>query len=175
MVLKDKIYWKRLVIVCAILIISWGFIYFGYDYNAVFKELSVLINSPKRQQGVWAFCFIFCGAHYFCVTRKQPDRFDFIIRTSNSFQNFVLTFSTLAIVINSCLSVTSGLINEFTGTSKFFINVNALDYFSISAGVLFNLIWAFVELVKIVESTFKRGENNTSEVLPLPDENVKQN
>lgn len=173
MKLNDKFYWQRLLLVCAILLVAWAGIYFGYDYNGFFKQLSESLNSPKRQQGVWVFCSIVCGAHYFYVTRSQPDRFDFIIRTSNSFQNFVLAFSTLAIVLNSCLSVTSGLINEFTGTSKFFINASTLDYYSIAAGVGFNLIWSFMEVAKMFESIFVKAKENTSDIVPVNEKEPK--
>ncbi|MDP1814049.1 MAG: hypothetical protein Q8K92_06330 [Leadbetterella sp.] len=142
----------------------------SYGFIDVFKRITSLLDANKRIVFIWILCIVICSFHYFSVVRVNKSESKFLLNTSNDFLNLVSSFTTFSVVINSSLTLISGIISEFIGVKKLFVNATTLDFYTILASSFFPIIWSITQMVDILNDSLK---SNIQTKTPIVEEKEK--
>jgi hypothetical protein len=159
--------WHRVIAFIATLLLVEIALY-RFDHKEIFSSVSNYLENPHRTSLVWGFCIVVCSFHYFYVVLEGKESSKFFVKTSNDFLDLVSAFTTYAVVMNSSLRVLSGIIKEFIGQGKIFVNANTLDFYTILASNFLPIIWIFSQLVNllIITINFKSVEIKKPSIEP---------
>lgn len=149
---------KIVIFVVALFFLEYIFLSFGF--KDVFRKVYSFLDDERRVIFIWILCTVICSFHYVFAIVMKNGVSKFFIKTSNDFLDLVSAFTTYSVVVNSSLTLVSGIIKEFIGDRKLFITATTLDFYTILGSSIFPIIWAFAQLYSI----FLEGLKNSSHV-----------
>ncbi len=124
--------------------------FYFFKFDDLIKLTCEKIDSDFRKTAVWILVTSICFFHYLIVVLHKNGDSKFLIKTSNSFLDLVSTLTSFSIVLNSSLSLVSGILKAYFTGDKLFAITGEFDLVTIFTSSLFPIVWVSMQLYQLL-------------------------
>lgn len=150
---KKKLSWKKFLPLIIIIIIGIIGIVSGYAQREnIFDLLLSIFGYEYRTELIWFISIIIGIFHFYHTAKKKISKYAWI-NTSYPFLNSMFTISGIAIIFNSCMSISKGIVEEFIEKCSFFVHPENLDFVSLIGAIVVLYCFCFINVWNLIKET----------------------